>query len=177
MASDAGRRAIITIETALGEWCVSTDPETFKISGITYGFPYYLTITGHPDFERVTEGKIYDHIRAVAEHRTGLAEWDSSPERASDYVRDWTLRLDKKFQMHLVAEYLRMHPSGSSMRRMVDYFEHKYGYFMHRMVVLDLLRELVMTVQIDKLPSMSMAPAEMKSLERMAIAWLNEAET
>ncbi|WP_413431614.1 hypothetical protein [Crateriforma spongiae] len=177
MTSAPGRIAIFTKATALGEWCVSTDPETFTISGVTYGFPYFLTITGHPDFERVTEKEIYDHIRAVSEHRTGLAKWDSSPEHVSDYVKDWNLRLDKKFQMQLVAEYLRMHPGGSSMREMVDYFEHKHGYFMDRMLMRDLLRELVMTGQIDRLPSMSMAPSEMKSLERMAKVWLNEADS
>ena len=177
MTSDAGRIAIFTTETSLGEWCVSTDPDTFNISGVTYGYPYYLTISSYPDFERVTEKKIHDHIRAVAERRTGLSEWDLSSEHVSDYVKDWTLKLDKKFQMQLVSEYLRMHLTGSSMRGMVDYFEHKHGYFMDRMLVRDLLRELIMTGQIDKLPSMSMAPAEMKSLGRMAKVWLNETET
>ncbi len=177
MTSDAERIAVFTTETSLGEWCISTDPDTFAISGVTYGFLYYLTISNHPEFERVTEKKIYEHVRSVAEHRTGLPVWDASSERVSDYVKDWTLRIDKKFQMQLVAAYLYMNPSGSSMRRMVDYFEHKHGYLMDRMLVRDLLRELVMTGQIDKLPSMSMAPAEIKSLERMAKVWLNETET
>jgi len=143
---------------------------------VSNGFPYYLTNSSHPDFERLTNEKIYELIRAVAEHRTGLPVWDASRVHVSDYVKDWTLKLDKKFQMQCVAEYLRMHPTGSSMRKMADYFEHKHGYFMHRMLVRDLLRELLMTGQIDKLPSMAMAPSEFKSLERMAKVWLRNTQ-
>jgi len=174
MKPNTDRIPIFTLDTSIGEWCVSTVTDTFAISGVTYGFPYYLTISSYSEFELVTTGKIYDHIRAVAEHRTGLAEWDSSSEQVSDYIKDWNLQLDKKFQMQLVWEYLRMNLTGSTMRLMVDYFEHKHGYLMDRMLVLDLLRELIMTVQIGELPSMSMAPSEMKSLERMAKVWLDE---
>lgn len=174
MKTDGTLVAIFTTETSLGEWCISTDSDTFNISAITYGFPYYLTISSHPDFEQTTIKKIYELIKAVANHRTGLPDWDSSSETVSDYAGDWTLKLDKLFQMNLVGEYLRMNPSGSSMREMVDYFEHKHGCFMDRMLVRDLLRELIMTGQIDKLPSMSMAPTEIRSLERMAKVWLQE---
>ena len=174
MSTDKGRISVFTKLTSLGEWCVSTDADTFAISGVTYGFPYFLTNSGHPEFERITDKKPYEHIRAVAEHRTGLPNWDISAAHVSDYAKDWTLNLDKKIQMNLVAEYLQMNPSGSSMRRMIDYFEHKHGYFMDRTLVRDLLRELIMTGQIDKLPSMTMAPAELKSLERMAKVWLKE---
>lgn len=132
MTSHAPRIAIFSMATSRGEWCVSADADTFEISAVTYGFPYYLTISGQAGFERTTDKDIYEHIQAVAQHRTGLPEWDASSERVSDNLKDWTLRLDKKFKMRLVANYLRAHSGGSSMREMVDYFEHKHGYLMDR---------------------------------------------
>ncbi len=176
MASNSKLLVIFTTCTKLGKWRISTYPETFQISNVMDGLTYYLTISNYPEFERSTEKGVYEHVRAVAEHRTGLRDWDESGIRVSDYVKDWNLRLDKKFQINLVAEYLRIE-ADASMRQMVDYFERKYGYMIDRIILKDLLQELVITRQVDKLPSMYMAPAEMKSLEPLAKEWLKERET
>jgi hypothetical protein len=173
MNPDETRVPIFTTSTSFGEWCVSTDPATFEITGHTYGFPYYLTVSTHADYQRTSNEGPYDLVRAVAEHRTGLAKWDDSPEKVSDCVDDWTLHLDKRFQMKLLGEYLRRHSTESSMREMVDYFEHKHGYLMDRRVVQDLMRELIMTGQLEALPDMFMAPVELDSLRRMANVWLS----
>lgn len=174
MTAQAQRVPIFTTSTSFGEWSVSTDPATFEITPVTYGFPYYLTISTHPEFLRASSRGPYDLVCAVAEHRTGLMGWDASPEKVSDYVKDWTLHLDKRFQMRLLGKYLWQHSAMSSMRAVVDYFEHKHGYLMDRMVVRDLMQELIITGQLETLPSMSMAPAEMDSLLRMAKVWLSK---
>ena len=153
-------------------WRVATDADTMKISAVTYGFPYYLSNSRFPDFELTTDRKIYELILAVAQHGTGLPEWDESGENVSDYVKDWTPEYDDRLLINLVAEYLRLRPNDS-MREMVDYFEHKHGYFMDRMKIKDLLQQLMLTGEIENIPSMHMAPSEMKSLQRLAKRWLD----
>ncbi len=168
------RIKILKIDSSIGEWCISTDRETFDISHVTYGFAYHLTVSSNPEFERVTTVGLHELVCAVAEHRTRLAVWDRSTERVSDYVPDWTLCVDKKFMMKLIADYLLRYSASSSMRGMIDYFEHKHSYLMRRMDIHELLTELVVSRQIAHLPSMDMSPFEMKDLERLAKQWLDE---
>ena len=143
-----------------------------RISSVTYGFAYYLTNSRFPGFELSSDRKIYDLILAVAQHRTGLPDWDNSRVRVSDDTRDWTAEHDDRLLINLVAEFLRLR-SHDSMRDMVDYFEHKHGYFMDRMKIKDLLQQLILTGEIAAIPSMHSAPSEMKSLQGLANKWLD----
>ena len=171
MTKRDSRIPLFSLETSLGTWLVSTDENTFSISQVTYGFPYYLTNDGFSDFELSTDRKLYELIVAVAQHSTGLLAWDECDESVSDHVRDWTPEYDDRQLINLVAEYLRLRPNGS-MRCMVDYFEHKHSYFMNRTKIKELLVQLMLTGEIEKIPSMQMAPAEMRSLKRLAKKWL-----
>ncbi len=166
---------IFSHPSQFGEWCISTDPDTFKISAKTYGFSYTLTNYSVPAFTKTAE-KLHQLVVCVAQHRTGLSEWDLSDDRVSDSTKDWILELDKKFLMELVGEYLRMDSDGT-LRSMVDYFEHKHSYCMSRMVVRELLLELVTTGQVKKLPSDEKAPAEFKSLIAIAMRWLDQEDS
>ncbi len=171
MNESSSRISICSKATPLGTWLVSTDPETMKISHVTYGFVYYLTNSQFPTFELTTNRKIYDLIIAVAQHRTGLAEWDASDEIVSDYIKDWQPEFDDRLLMNLVADFLRVRPHDS-MRGMVDYFEHKHSYCLERMKIIDLLEQLIITGEIDRIPSMHMAPSEMEDIGRLAKKWL-----
>lgn len=166
------RIPLFSLSTTLGTWIVSTDQDTLAISHVTYGFPYYLTNTQFDGFELTTVRKIYDLIVAVAQHRTGLPEWDESPEQASDYVRDWNEEYDDRLLINLVADFLRVR-QHDSMRSMVDYFEHKHSYFLNRMKIIELLEQLMLSGEVNSLPSMHMAPAEMEGLQRLAKKWLD----
>jgi hypothetical protein len=172
MNQDDSQIPICSLSTSLGTWTVSTDAKTMKLSAITYGFPYYLTNSEFPDFELATSKDIYVLIRAVAEHKTGLPEWDKSDEKASDYIKKWKRHFDDRLLINLVADYLEKRPDDS-MRSLIDYFEHKYSYMMDRMKIIDLIRQMMVSGEIKKLPSMDMAPAETRSLQRLAKKWLD----
>ena len=175
MTNTEKRIPIFSKKTSLGTWLVSTDRETIAISHVTYGFPYYLTNSMLDDFERVSTKEIYELVRVVAQHRTGLQQWDDSTEIVSDYVRDWKEEYDDRLLMSIVAEYLNLRPDDS-MRGMVDYFEHKHSYMIDRMKLKDLLQQLILLGEIDRIPSLAMAPSEMKSLQRLAERFLKTDE-
>jgi len=173
MANTENPIPIFSIETSLGTWLASTDRETMAISHVTYGFPYYLTNSRFEEFKLTSTKDIYELVCAVAQHRTGLQQWDDSTETVSDYIRDWKVEYDDRLLMNLVAEYLRLRPDDS-MRDIVDYFEHKHSYMIDRMKVKDLLQQLILTGEIERIPSLAMAPSEMKILQRLAERWLGE---
>jgi hypothetical protein len=172
MNQNDSRIPICSLATSLGTWTVSTDAETMKVSFVTYGFPYCLTNSQFPEFELTTSRKIYDLIRAVAEHKTGLPEWDDSDEKVSDYIRDWTRHFDDRLLINLLADYLEKCPH-EGMRGVVDYFEHKYSYMMDRMKIVDLMEQMIMAGEMKRLPSMDMAPSETQSLQLLAERWLD----
>lgn len=143
-----------------------------KISAVTYGFPYCLSNSQFPEFELTTNRMIYELVLAVAQHRTGLPEWDESGKIVSDSVKDWTREYGDRLLINLLADYLRIRPNDS-MRDVVDYFEHKHGYFMDRLKIKDLVRQLMLAGEIDEIPSMQRAPSEMRDLQRLAKKWLD----
>tara|TARA_A100001391_G_scaffold41777_2_gene24059 strand:- start:286 stop:831 length:546 start_codon:yes stop_codon:yes gene_type:complete len=164
------RIPLFSEKTAIGTWLVSCDRETLDISHVSHGFSYYLTNSQFPDFELVSTKDLYDLIRAVAQHRTGLEEWDGSTEAVSDYVRDWKEEYDDRLLINLTAEYLQRR-EGDSIREMVDYFEHKHSYMLDREKLKELLQQMMLTGEIKRLPSFDMAPSEMKSLQRLERKW------
>lgn len=160
---------IFSLATSSGVFRIEADRSAFEIAHRPPGRVHVLRNDRFPHFSAAYEGP-YDAILAVAQHRTGIAEWDASPEVVSDYAPDWVRHTDKRFQMRLLDAYLTARP-GDSLRQMVDYFEQRHGYFMDRTVIDDLLTELVTTGQLDRLPNMDFAPAEMKGLARIAAHW------
>lgn len=165
------RVSLFTMATRIGTWLISTDSSTFQITPHTYGFPYYLTISEYAGYETSSTRDIYALVRAVANHQTGLIDWDDSSEKVSDYIRDWKIAFGDKLRMQVLGDYLQK-CKNRSMRDMVDYFEHKHGYMMGRIELGDLLRDLMMTGQVTDIPSMDMAPAEMQELALLAKTWL-----
>lgn len=147
---------LFSLSTELGKWSISTHKETLDISQLAYGFAYYLSNDKFPDFRLSTNREIYDLVNVVARHRTGLKVWDETNIPASDFIKDWTPEFDNRLLINLVADFLRFRPHDP-MRGMIDYFEHKHSYFLDRMTISDLLRELIMNGDIDLLPSMLMA--------------------
>src|SRR5262249_13636177 len=87
--------------------------------------------------------------RAVAEHRTGIPEWDTSTEKVSDYAPDWERNPDKLFRMWLLDAYLPKRPDDS-LRTLVDYFESRYSDVLERTEIDDLLTEPITTSQLDR---------------------------
>lgn len=173
MNQSDSRIPICSLSTPLGTWTASTDAVTMNVSFKTYGFPYYLTNSLFPDFKLTTTKDVYVLIRAVANHTTGLLEWDDSDEKASDYIRDWTRHFDDRLLINLVADYLEECPD-EKMRGVIDYFEHKFSFMLNRVKVIELMEQLILTGEMKKLPSMDMAPSETRSLERLAQKWLDD---
>lgn len=162
-------------KTGCGVFRIETDQSTFDIKYDLPGRVYALRNDRDESFCTMHE-EPYDAIRAVAEHRTGIEEWDASSEKVSDYAPDWERHPDKLFQMRLLDAYLTKRPKDS-LRTIVDYFEGRHYYVLERMAIDDLLTELITTGQLDKLPSMHLAPAEMKGLSRIAKHWLRPTDS
>ncbi|MDB5308808.1 MAG: hypothetical protein JWO38_3010 [Gemmataceae bacterium] len=162
-------------KTGCGVFRIETDQSTFDIKYDMPGRVYALRNDRHESFCRMSD-EPYDPIRAVAEHRTGIPEWDASREKVSDYAPDWERHPDKLFQMRLLDAYLTKRPDDS-LRSIVDYFKSRHSYVLERMAIDELLTELITTGQLDKLPSMHMAPAEMTELARIAAHWLRTTDT
>lgn len=168
------RIPIFSTATLSGVFLIDAPESLFQITwGGRIGAVYRLWNERDPSFVTFFENP-YQAICVVAQHRTGITEWDLSTETVSDYAPDWERHVDKKFQMRLIGDFLAKRPEAS-MREMVDYFEHKHPYFIERSVIKSLLIELVTTGQVDKLPDFQMAPAEMARLKRIAEHW--EVET
>lgn len=162
---------IFSHRTGKGTFEIAADKAVFEIGPKSAEKLYFLVNRHYPDY-RSLHATPYEAILAVSQHRIGLQEWDESPEAVSDYAADWERHSDKRFQMRLLDSYLAARPKDT-MREIVDYFEGRHFYFLDRMIIEDLFVELVTTFQIEKLPSMDMAPAEMTQLKRLADNWLH----
>lgn len=70
-------------------------------------------------------------ILAVANHNSGLPDWDNSTEVASDYAGDWGKDRDERIRMRMLDEYMKARPNDS-LRAIVDYFEGRHWYYLER---------------------------------------------
>lgn len=161
---------IFSTQTLTGLFIIEAESAAFRISNQPLGNVYELRNDRFPEFARFFSHPC-EAICAVSEHRTGLLEWDQSPEKVSDYAGDWVREDNKRFRMKLLTDFLDSRP-GSCLRSLVDYFEVRHGYFLDRIQIRELLEELIMNGDLKELPNMHLAPAEMHMLDHFAKQWL-----
>lgn len=158
---------LFSLQTKLG--CFTVEIDRPALANVTYDPPgrvYVLLNDLFPGYA-MPFADVYEAIKAVAGHRTGLPDWDNSPEKASDYAGDWTRHIDKRVQRRMVEAYLAARP-GECMRSIVDYFERRHFYYLDRHGILKVFREMIKGGDLKRLPSMRLAPAEMSGLVRLA---------
>lgn len=159
--------------TAGGTFEVWAPHHVFRIAFARVGSPYVLTVREFPNY-RTSHTTPWRAIEAVAGHRTGFPPWDWSKETASALADDWKRHEDRRFKMQVLDEYVNRFP-GHSMKDIVAYFEHRHRYYFDRHVIEELFTEWIISGQIDTLPSMRNAPAEMDGLRRLAANWFADA--
>jgi hypothetical protein len=157
---------IFSTQTLTGLFTIDTDESTFAISPFPPGSVYRLRNDKFPSFARMFP-EPYDAIRAVAENRIGLPEWDASSERVSDYAGDWVREDDKAFRMKMLGRFLDARPHAG-MSELVQYFEYRHNYFLNRLQIEELIEELLVNGAMTKLPNMDCAQSELKSLTKLA---------
>ena len=107
----------------------------------------------------------YTAILSVSQHRVGLIEWDASTEAVPDYAPEWNRHTTENQNRRLLRTFLALRPDDS-IRGLVDHFEQQRAPYLERLVLKRVLVQLMKTGEVTRLPSMWLAPAEMKSLTR-----------
>jgi hypothetical protein len=156
---------LFNMRTSIGTWEILTPIRTFKFHPIKQKHEYYLALEGGdyagPYFD------IFNGVKAVCNHTTGVEEWDSSNCQASDYLGDWSPAVVEYVVYNYIDQWIRNNPHGS-LRSMVDYFHHDGTHLVKRKNISDFLKEMITTGQIDSLPSDFMVPSELTSVVRLA---------
>jgi uncharacterized protein (TIGR02996 family) len=107
----------------------------------------------------------YDGILMVAQHRTGLPEWDASEEEAPDYARLWQRYPDANLARRLLRVFLALCPDVS-MLGIVEHFEQQREPFLERFELKRVLIQLLDAGEVNRVPNMRLAPAELRSFTR-----------
>lgn len=157
---------LYSFHTPLGDWGVQTPIKTFKIRPTKERSCFYLQWAGQP---LPGEGfdSVYAAVQAVAGHKTGVAEWDSSSFEAPDYLRAWKRQVPGRTILNFLDSWIRSRPNGS-LREMVDYFEHEDTHLVNRRNIKRFLERMIMYGQLERLPSDFMTPAELRGVVRLA---------
>jgi hypothetical protein len=157
---------LYSLPTLLGDWEVHTPVKTFEIQPLRRKNDFYLIWSSEPETSREFHS-VFDAIKAVAAHQTGIEQWDESTIEASDYLRHWTRRVSKRVIFNFIDLWIRHNPRGC-LREMVDYFEHEDTHLVERMRIDSFLKEMIVSGQIERLPSDWLAPAELKLVVELA---------
>src|SRR5262245_18468975 len=76
--------SLYSLHTLLGDWEVHTPIKTFEIRHIHTKNDFYLFWDDEKESNRLFY-TVFDAIKAVANHQTGVEAWDRSTFEASDY--------------------------------------------------------------------------------------------
>jgi hypothetical protein len=159
--------SLYALHTLLGDWEVHTPIKTFQIRHFPTKNDFYLSWDDEKGSNRVFS-TVFDAIKAVANHQTGVEAWDRSTFKASDYLRDWKRHISKWVIFNFLDSWIKCNPNGS-LREMVDYFEHENTLLLaDRMEIRGFLEEMIGTGQIERLPGDWMKPAELESVVQLA---------
>jgi hypothetical protein len=157
---------LYSLRTVLGAWEVHTPVKTFEIQPIRRKNDFHLFWSDAPEPSRIFHS-VFDAIKAVAAHRTGIEQWDLSTLEVSDYLRRWKRRVSKRIIFNFIDLWIGHNPRGS-LREMVDYFEQEDTHLVERMRIDRFLEEMIVTGQIKRLPSDWLAPSELKLIVKLA---------
>lgn len=110
---------------------------------------------------------VCDAVLAASNHNSGFRLLDESDMIVSDSLRDWDIVIEKTAIFNYIDFWITSNPY-SSLRNMVDYFEHDPTYLINRMNISEFLEEMIITNQIVNLPSDWMIPSELRGIIRLA---------
>lgn len=157
---------LYSFSTVLGEWEVQTPVKTFRYHPVKESNAFFLFWKDDDESVGCT-ASVFDAIIAVAQHKTGVEEWDRSAFEASDYLKDWKRRVSDRTIFNFIDYWMERNPEGN-LRQMVDYFEHEDTHLIDRMSIADFLKEMIVSGQMTRFPRVWMPPAEMSSVIRLA---------
>jgi len=109
-------------------------------------------------------------IQAVANHQTGVEEWDVSTFEAPDYLSRWKRRVPKRVVFNYLDSRMTANPD-QCLRQMIDYFEHEETKLADRFKIGKFLKEMIVSGQIDRLPSDWLAPGQLMRVVLLAKKW------
>lgn len=157
---------LYSFHTLLGDWELHTPVKTFKYRP-TKEKAEFLLFWGDGDDSVASTKTVFESIMSVAQHQTGVSEWDESPFEAADYLKDWKREVSDRVIFNFIDYWMECRPDGT-LREMVDYFEHEDTHLIDRMNIAEFLKEMILTGQMTQFPRVWMPPAEMSSVIRMA---------
>jgi hypothetical protein len=154
-------------KTPLGRWKLLTPIKTFRFQPIKRKNKFLLRWRDGDIFPDRLFHSVFDGIIAVVNHRTGISEWDSSTHKAPDYLPKWRRHVSKVVIFNFLDLWMKKNPEGC-LREMVNYFEHEDTHLIKRTRIGGFLEEMMVTGQIDRLPSDHMVPSELQRVVRLA---------
>lgn len=157
---------LYSFHTLLGDWELQTPVKTFKYRPTKEKSEFFLFWNDGDDSVASTN-TVFEPIISVAQHQTGVSEWDESSFKASDYLKDWKREVSDRVIFNFIDYWMECRPAGT-LREMVDYFEHEDTHLIDRMNIAEFLKEMILTGQMTQFPRVWMPPAEMSSVIRMA---------
>jgi hypothetical protein len=150
----------------LGNWEVHTAVKTFRYQPFKQPNDFYL-FWADDDDSKGHFHSVFDAIKAVYSHTTGVEAWDNSSIEVTDYLGDWQRRKMKRVIFNYIDQWIAKNPGGD-LRGMVDYFEHDDTVLVNRLNISDFLKEMIVTGQLTALPGTAFAPAELHGIIRLA---------
>lgn len=157
---------LYSLETLLGTWEVHAPVRTFRYQPIKEENTFFL-FWADEDESQGHFITVYDAIKTVHFHSTGIAEWDASSFEVSDYLLDWEREVPDRVIFNYIDYWIQRNPKGS-LRGMVDYFEHDDTRLVDRMNISGFLEEMIISGQLNSIPHPSMSPCELESVVRLA---------
>jgi hypothetical protein len=155
---------LYAVETNFGTWTIYSTVRAFgpRMEG---------GVTFFPRWDRKNIDLIYRDlfkaVRAIAQHRIGIFEWDTSQTKVSDYLPDWTCMVSEKVIFNFIDLWIEKNPTAS-LREMVDHFETERMSLVNRESIGGFLEEMIISGQIKRLPRDWMTPVELQDVVRLA---------
>jgi hypothetical protein len=164
-SNDQDTVLLYSLQTRNGELQVHTRVATFKVSFVHEPRELWLALNGTRSSSSFSD--VFGAVVAASKHQTGIQGFDESDERISDYLLDWQLRVEKHTIFNYIDLWILENPQ-SSLREMVDYFEHEATHMVDRENLEDFLEEMIISGQVKRLPRDWMTPSELDRILRLA---------
>lgn len=160
--------------TGIGRFVISAPQSTFNFSYVRIAQEHRLELVSQNERIRVgTFATPFDALIAVAQHNTGLVQWDQCNEVVSDYTRDWEILFDDRLRVNVIDRYIEA-TDVASYRSLVEHVEMQYPYLMDRTELAECLEQLIITGQLSRFPVDYRTPAELSRVARLARQWKRE---
>lgn len=160
---------LYSFHTVLGTWEVHTPVRTFRIQPLKGASDFFL-FWNDDEESTATTASVYDAIISVAQHATGVEEWDRSSFEAPDYLKMWKREVPKRAIYNFIDQWMERNPEGD-LRQIVDYFEHEDTHLIDRMNIIEFMKDMIVTRQMYRFPRVWMPPAEMLPVVELARQW------